>query len=156
MNFETMSAEELIKVLVDVAKQLEKRVLTNIQDTRTQVEKLAKTIGLKKISASRVKVKRASREPKQETEQAPQQEVAKETRKEPKTYQHPDNDALVWVKGSGRKPKWLNDLIKKEGWNLEDLEIQPQEEKPRAEEPQEEVKPEEEQSKEPAPFILPH
>jgi hypothetical protein len=50
------------------------------------------------------------------------------------------------TKKGDRKPKWLRDLIKKEGWNLEDLkvsEVKASEEPPQAEEVKEEVEPEE-------------
>jgi hypothetical protein len=54
----------------------------------------------------------------------------------------------VWVKGSGRKPKWLNDFTRKEGLKLEDLEVKPEKEEPRAEELQAEEKAEEQPAEE--------
>jgi DNA-binding protein H-NS len=92
-----------------------------MKDTREQVEKLALTIGLPIPKAEKVEqVKGAP--PRVEKNKAAEQ------------YRHPDNESLVWVKGSGRKPKWLNDLLKKEGWDLEDLRVT--EEKPLEKEPQ--------------------
>jgi DNA-binding protein H-NS len=60
----------------------------------------------------------------------------------PERYQHPDDETLVWVKGTGRKPKWLNQLLI-EDWKLEDLLVteKPKEEELKAEEPKEEKLP---------------
>ena len=37
------------------------------------------------------------------------------------TYRHPENDSLVW-EGTGRKPKWLTDLLKS-GRSLDDFRV---------------------------------
>jgi hypothetical protein len=36
-------------------------------------------------------------------------------------YKHPEDDSLVW-EGSGRKPKWLTELLKS-GRNLDDFRV---------------------------------
>jgi hypothetical protein len=41
--------------------------------------------------------------------------------KEKTIYKHPENNSLVW-EGTGRKPKWLTDLLKS-GRSLEDFRV---------------------------------
>ena len=85
--------------------------------------------------------------PARKAKEASVEEKAKETLLEPVTYRHPDDVTKTWTmtKKGDRKPKWLRDLIKKEGRSLEDLkvsEVKASEEPPQAEEGKEEVEPE--------------
>jgi hypothetical protein len=86
-------------------------------------------------------------------------EEAKETLLEPVIYRHPDDDTQTWTmtKKGDRKPRWLRDLIKKEGWSLEDLkvsEVKATEEPPQAEQGKEEAKPEEGSTLAPEPSVM--
>lgn len=146
VNFETMSLEDLAKFLKDGAGHLEKKIKQSHAQAK-QMQKLAGTIlGIKETEA----------------ETKPEAVAAKETASnEPAFYRHPDNASLVWEGPKGRKPQWLRDLLRKEGWKLEDLRVPAEEVKPEeakeeaapveAVEAAEEEKPEE--KKEPIPAV---
>jgi DNA-binding protein H-NS len=141
LNFDTLTVEELVHIQTNVAKQLEKRVLVEMKQMRTQVEKLAQTMGLRLASDS---------QPPQEVKPEPES-----SQKSPVLYRHPDNESLLW-NGQGRKPKWVKDLLKEE-WNLDDLRVTEEkasEAAPKPQEPKEEQKPEEGTTEEMKPSVM--
>jgi DNA-binding protein H-NS len=147
-NFEALPLEDLAKVHFKIARILDKKITTEMKQFRErgeQLQLLAQNIlavDKPPYRPKRVKVPKAAAEAGVE---APTEKA------EPVRYRHPENDSLVWVEGNGRKPKWLNDLTRKEGWKLEDLKVKPEEGAPRAEELQSEEKAEEQPVEEPKP-----
>jgi DNA-binding protein H-NS len=132
VDFESMSLEELTHILKEVSRIVDKRVATEIGQHRLYLQKYAESFGLEvKDTRQSLKEKKVGSE------------------KKTAIYKHPDNDSLVW-EGTGRKPKWLTDLLKS-GRNLDDFRVseasvnqasQPEgvEAKPGAEEIKEEAK----------------
>jgi hypothetical protein len=139
-NFEALTLEDLAKVHFKIARILDKKIKTEMKQFRErgeQLQLLAQNILAVDKTPERPKRVKAPTDAAEASAEAPTEKA------EPVWYRHPENDALVWVKGSGPKPKWLNDLIRKGGWKLKELEVKPEAEKPRAEELQTEEKAEE-------------
>jgi DNA-binding protein H-NS len=151
-NFEALTLEDLAKVHFKIASILAKKITTEMKQFRErgeQLQLLAQNILAVDKTPERPKRVKAPTDGKEASAEAPTEKA------EPVRYRHPENDSLVWVKGSGRKPKWLNDLTRKGGWKLEDLEVKPEGEKPRAEELQADEKAEEQLVEEPKPEETP-
>jgi DNA-binding protein H-NS len=139
-NFEVLTLEDLAKVHFKIARILDKKITTEMKQFRERGEQL------QLLAQNILAVDKPAEKPKRvkvPTDAAEASAEAPTEKAEPIRYRHPENDALVWVKGSGRKPKWLNDLTRKGGWKLKDLEVKPETEKPRVEELQAEEKAEE-------------
>jgi hypothetical protein len=139
-NFEALTLEDLAKVHFKIARILDKKITTEMKQFRErgeQLQLLAQNILAVDKPAEKPKRVKAPTDAAEAGVEAPTEKA------EPVRYRHPTDDSLVWVKGSGRKPKWLNDLTRKQGWKLKDLEVKPAQEAPRAEELQAEEKAEE-------------
>jgi H-NS histone family len=147
-NFEALTLEDLAKVHFKIATILDEKITMEMKQFRErgeQLQLLAQNILAVDKPPERPKRVKAS------TDGAEASTVAPTEKAEPVRYRHPENDSLVWVKGSGRKPKWLNDLTRKEGWKLEDLKVKPEQEELRADELQAEEKAEEQPVEEQKP-----
>src|SRR5205823_8758474 len=104
LDFESLSIEELTHILKEVSRIVDKRVVAEIGQNRLYAQKFAESVGLEvKDTRQNLKEKKGGSE------------------KRTKIYKHPENDSLVW-EGSGRKPKWLTDLLKS-GRNLDDFRV---------------------------------
>src|SRR5207249_10708808 len=84
----------LTHILKEVSRIVDKRVITEIGQHRLYAQKFAESVGLE-VKGTRQNLK--------------EKKGGSEKRKS--IYKHPENDALVW-EGTGRKPKWLTDLLK--------------------------------------------
>jgi DNA-binding protein H-NS len=104
VDFESLSLEELTHILKEVSKIVDRRVATEIGQYRSYAQKFAESVGLE-IRGTGEKTK----------------EEKGGSRKKTAIYKHPENDSLVW-EGTGRKPKWLTDLLKS-GRNLDDFRV---------------------------------
>jgi DNA-binding protein H-NS len=104
VDFESLSLEELTHILKEVSKIVDKRVATEIGQYRSYAQKFAESVGLE-VKGTWDKMK----------------EEKGGSGKEKTIYKHPENDSLVW-EGTGRKPKWLTDLLKS-GRSLEDFRV---------------------------------
>jgi DNA-binding protein H-NS len=102
VDFESLSLEELTHILKEVSKIVDRRVTTEIGQYRSYAQKFAESVGLE-IKGTGEKTK----------------EEKGGSGKKTAVYKHPENDSLVWS-GTGRKPKWLTDLLKS-GRKLEDF-----------------------------------
>jgi hypothetical protein len=150
-NFEALTLEDLAKVHFKIARILDKKITTEMKQFRERGEQL------QLLAQNILAVDKTPEKPKRVKAPTDGKEASAEARTEkaePVWYRHPENDALVWVKGSGRKPKWLKDL-ERDGWKLKDLEVKPETEKPRAEELQAAEKAEEQPVEEPKPEETP-
>src|SRR5205823_14443344 len=94
VDFESLSLEELTHILKEVSKIVDRRVATEIGQHRLYAQKFAESVGLE-VKGSWDKMK----------------EGKVGSGKKTATYKHPENDSLKW-EGSGRKPKWLTELLK--------------------------------------------
>jgi DNA-binding protein H-NS len=104
LDFESLSIEELTHILKEVSRIVDKRVVAEIGQNRLYAQKFAESVGLEvKDTRQNLKEKKGGSE------------------KRTKIYKHPENDSLVW-EGTGRKPKWLTDLLKS-GRNLDDFRV---------------------------------
>jgi DNA-binding protein H-NS len=104
LDFESLSIEELTHILKEVSRIVDKRVIAEIGQSRLYAQKFAESVGLEvKGTRQNLKEKKGGRE------------------KRTSIYKHPENDSLVW-EGTGRKPKWLTDLLKS-GRNLDDFRV---------------------------------
>jgi DNA-binding protein H-NS len=106
-DFESLSLEELTHIQKEVSRIVDRRVATELHQYRLQVQKLAQSIGLS-VSDTEGKGKTEKTE-----------KVGTEK------YRHPVNPSLVW-EGTGRKPKWVNELLKS-GYSLDALRVPQQE-----------------------------
>jgi len=104
LDFESLSIEELTHILKEVSRIVDKRVATEIGQHRLYAQKFAESVGF---------------EVKGKWEKTKEGKAGSEKRTT--IYKHPENDSLVW-EGSGRKPKWLTELIKS-GRNLDDFRV---------------------------------
>jgi DNA-binding protein H-NS len=104
VDFESLSLEELTHILKEVSKIVDRRVTTEIGQYRSYAQKFAESVGLE-IKGTGEKTK----------------EEKGGNRKKTAIYKHPENDSLVW-EGTGRKPKWLTDLLKS-GRSLDDFRV---------------------------------
>ena len=104
LDFESLSIEELTHILKEISRIVDKRVVAEIGQNRLYAQKFAESVGLEvKDTRQNLKEKKGGSE------------------KRKSIYKHPENDSLVW-EGSGRKPKWLTDLLKS-GRNIEDFRV---------------------------------
>jgi DNA-binding protein H-NS len=103
VDYESLSLEELTQILKEVSRIVDKRVATEIRQYRSSAQKFAESIGLEVKPGTWDKMK--------------DRKVSGE--KGTKIYRHPENESLVW-ESTGRKPKWLTDLIKS-GQNLDEF-----------------------------------
>jgi DNA-binding protein H-NS len=104
LDFESMSIEELTYILKEVSRIVDKRVKSEIGQHRLYAQKFAESVGL---------------EVKGKWEKTEEGKAVGE--KKTAIYKHPENDSIVW-EGSGRKPKWLTELLKS-GRNLDDFRV---------------------------------
>ncbi len=102
VDFESLSLEEATHILKEVSRIVDKRVATEIGQYRSYAQKFAESVGLE-VKSTWDKMKQGK------------VWVEKGTR----IYRHPENESLVW-EGTGRKPKWLSDLLKS-GRNLDEF-----------------------------------
>lgn len=154
LNFDKFTLEELAKLQKDVAIRLEKRVAQEVKQSSERAEQL-QNLAQNILGNSGTKIPRKAKKPKGETTGGSL--AVEEEPKEPVFYRHPADDSLVWEGPTGRKPQWLRDLLKKEGWKLEDLKVPAEkaaEEPPKVEETKEEPKPEEGSEEPKAPSVL--
>jgi DNA-binding protein H-NS len=104
LDFESLSLEELTHILKEVSRIVDKRVVAEIGQHRLYAQKFAESVGLEvKGTRQNLKEKKGGSE------------------KRTSIYKHPEDDSLVW-EGSGRKPKWLTDLLKS-GRKLDDFRV---------------------------------
>jgi DNA-binding protein H-NS len=104
LDFESLSIEELTHILKEVSRIVDKRVIAEIGQNRLYAQKFAESVGLEvKDTRQNLKEKKGGSE------------------KRKSIYKHPENDSLVW-EGTGRKPKWLTDLLKS-GRKLDDFRV---------------------------------
>jgi DNA-binding protein H-NS len=104
LDFESLSLEELTHILKEVSRIVDKRVVAEIGQHRLYAQKFAESVGLEVRGARQnLKEKKGGSE------------------KRTSIYKHPENDSLVW-EGTGRKPKWLTDLLKI-GRNLDEFRV---------------------------------
>src|SRR5207249_4854998 len=102
VDFESLSLEELTHILKEVSKIVDKRVATELGQYRLYAQKFDESVGLEvKRTGDKMKEEKVGRE------------------KGTKIYRHPENESLKW-EGSGRKPKWLLELLKG-GRNLDEF-----------------------------------
>jgi DNA-binding protein H-NS len=104
VDFDSLSLEELAHILKEVSKIVDRRVATELGQYRSYAQKFAESVGLE-IKGTGEKTK----------------EEKGGSGKKTTLYKHPENDSLVW-EGSGRKPKWLTDLLKS-GRNLDEFRV---------------------------------
>jgi DNA-binding protein H-NS len=104
VDFESLSLEELTHILKEVSRIVDKRVKSEIGQHRLYAQKFAESVGLEvKGTRQNLKEKKGGSE------------------KRTSIYKHPEDDSLVW-EGTGRKPKWLTELLKS-GRNLDDFRV---------------------------------
>jgi DNA-binding protein H-NS len=104
VDFDSLSLEELAHILKEVSKIVDRRVATELGQYRSYAQKFAESVGLEiKGTGEKTKEEKGGRG------------------KKTAFYKHPENDSLVW-EGTGRKPKWLTDLLKS-GRSLDDFRV---------------------------------
>jgi DNA-binding protein H-NS len=103
-DYESLSLEELTHIQQEISEIVARRIAGEMQQYRTRVQQLAESMG---FELKDTKAKPAAKKATSEMPTGP--------------YQHPENESQVWD-GTGRKPKWLRELLKS-GWKLEDLRV---------------------------------
>lgn len=102
VDFESLSLEELTHILKEVSRIVDKRMATELGQYRSYAQKFAESVGL---------------EVKGRGDKMKEEKVRGE--KGTRIYRHPKNESLVW-EGTGRKPRWLIELLKG-GRNLDEF-----------------------------------
>jgi DNA-binding protein H-NS len=105
VDFESLSLEEITHILKEASRIVDKRVATEIGQYRLYAQKFAESVGLE--------VKQGTWDKMKEGKAGSEKKTA--------LYKHPEDDSLVW-EGTGRKPKWLTELLKS-GRSLDDFRV---------------------------------
>ncbi len=105
-QLETLSAEELARVIEEAQRTLEAKEKEKRQEVIREIKKLAASAGLEVIV--RVKGKAEAEE-----------RGGRRGGKLPPKYRHPTDPSLVWT-GRGQMPRWMRELVE-QGHKKEDF-----------------------------------